>query len=242
MADAVEYCAFELSAGWISRWQETVAAVDSLAPVHASKVLQRPSNVGFEETGALNREGLILVSTHWDREGAVPYFRLDLALRAAYSAVGLPTTMSLRHRSEEEIQAILAGNPGLSDEHVAHLRSELSPVACSAIGHARGVVALWMATVALERGGEGLANVIAERPGGETVVFSQGHLTNVYLGEPDARLVLELLNVPEARVHRELQTRWEAVIDPATTSADLAAWFDLASPTYEPLEFFTEPC
>lgn len=38
------------------------------------------------------------------------------------------------------------------------------------------------------------------------------------------------------------QSRWPEVIDPVTTSADLAEWFGMSAPVYPETDFYQEPC
>ena len=243
--DGVEYCAFEFYVDWIPRWQETVAAVDAIAPVTITKVMQRPPNIGFDEEGTLETPGLVLANTHWDRVGATPYHRFDLALLAAHSAVGLPTTRQTRLFTKEEIESIVEQNPEAPGDLRAHLESQPPfPQSCSAIGQARAVVAVWLAATALDHGPEAIQSALERLPTAN--LFRPGyqhfHLPPTSVGRSDAELALGLLARPMADVQAELVSRWQEVVDPATTSADLASWFGLQAPIYPATEFVELPC
>lgn len=242
----IEYCAFGFYEDWIPRWQETVAAVDAVLPVAVTNVMQRPVNIGFDEPGVLEADGLVLTSTFWDRKGATPLHSFDLALRAAHSSVGLPTTLQIRPYTEEEIESILEQNPGYEGD----LRAELeeseaeSPKTCSALGQARAVVAVWLAASALDGGEQTLEEALARYPAATTfrIGFGRLHHQPTSIGRPDAELAVDLLAVPIAEVQAELDVRWEEVTDPATTSTELASWFGLPAPEYPESDFFEEPC
>lgn len=241
--DGIEYCAFDFYADWIPRWQTTIAGVDALAPVSADKVMQCPHNIGFEEPSVLTADGLIVASTHWDRDGAVPYFRLDLALRAAQSAVGLPTTPQLRPFTEAEIRSILDQNPGYPGDLRAQLEAEGEHEAeCSAMGRARSVLSFWLAGAGVDDGLEGWQRVLSERPWTSTFSMENVHRHGTLLGVGDAELALQLLALPTTDVQEELLARWDQVIDPSTSSADLASWFGLTIPPAQDPGFHVEPC
>lgn len=241
--DGIEYCAFELYADWIPRWEATLEGVHALAPVSAHRVMQRPHNIGFDEPSVVTADGLILASTHWDRDDAVPYFSLDLALRAAQSAVGLPTTRQLRPYTEAEIESIVEQNPGYPGDLRAQLEAEGEHEAeCSALGQARSVVSFWLAGAGVDKGLEGWQQVLSERPWTSTFSFNNVHRYGTLLGVDDARLALRLLELPTADVHEKLLARWDQVIDPSTSSADLASWFGLTIPPAQEQDFHVEPC
>lgn len=242
-ADGIEYCAFGFYADWIPRWQTTLAGVDALAPVTADKVMQRPHNIGFEEPSVLTADGLIVASTHWDRDGAVPYFSLDLALRAAQSAVGLPTTPQLRPYTEAEIQSVLDQNPDYPGDLRAQLEAEgEQETVCSALGQARSVVSFWLAGAGIDNGPEGWQKVLNERPWTSTFSIANVHRHGTLLGVADAELALQLLVLPTTDVQEELLARWDQVIDPTTSSAELASWFGLTVPPTPEPGFHVEPC
>ncbi len=243
--DGVEYCAFGFYADWIPRWQETVAAVDALIPVRIEKVMQRPHNIGLDEPEVLEAPGLVLTSTHWDRQGATPYHRFELALGAARSAVGLPTTPQTREWTEEEIESILAQNPNYEGDLRAQLELEpLYPRSCSSIGQARAVVAVWMAASALKGGDDALRASLGENPARTTfrIGFDGFHNPATTIGRQDAELALELLDLHTAKVRDTLTSRWPEVTNPGTTSPELASWFRLSNPVYAERDFAEAPC
>jgi hypothetical protein len=229
--DGVEYCAFDLYEPWIQRWQQTVEAVDAILPVALTRVVQRPSNVQVDEPGVLDEPGLIITTTEWDRTGAVPSQQFNLALLAAHSSVGLPLTKQTRQFTDAEIDAMVDENP----DYPGDLREQLQndpgfPDACSAFGQARAVVAVWLAASALDGGDEALAAEVA----GERVrrIFwipiqeINGNAPTLIEGM-DAQLAFQLLGLPVEEVVGTLNDRWSDVIDPTTSSTELADWFGL---------------
>lgn len=245
IAEGIEYCAFEFYADWIPRWQQTVAAVDAVFPVPLRRVMQRPPNIGFEEPGALEAPGLVISNTSWDREGAVPVHQFDLALLVAHSAVGLPTTPQTRAYTPEEIESIVKQNPGYPGDLRAQLKSEgPQPMSCSAIGQARIVVALWLAATALERGPLGLQEALDAYPTSDSFRLGYQHFHNppTSISRTDAELAQTLLGLPPTEVRARLESHWPQVIDPATTSTDLAGWFGLSAPVPPAEEFYEAPC
>lgn len=245
-ADGIEYCAFEFYRDWIPRWQATVANVDQLFPVDITRVMQRPHNSGFDEQGVLEAPGLVLTSTHWDRQGAASYQRLGLSLLAAQSAVGLPTTLTIRRFTPAEIESIVRNNPDYPGDLRAQYEDQpATPNSCSAVGQARSVVAVWLAAAALDDGKESLDLALSASP--TSPYFVASHMGNrptdsIVIGGSDALLARQLLDVPAADVRSELQARWEQVIDPSTTAGDLASWFGLTAPQQVDLGFVVEPC
>ncbi|HLF44576.1 MAG TPA: hypothetical protein VJA46_13775 [Acidimicrobiia bacterium] len=245
-ADGIEYCAFEFYADWIPRWQETVASVNDLAPVSIDTVMQRPPNHGWDDNSGIPASGfVVLTSLEWDRVGGLPTQGFRLAIDLAQSAVGLPSTPQIRSYTPEEIESIVEQNPGYPGDLRAPLEEEGPyPKACSAIGQARAVVAVWLAGAALAEGATSLqATLTGLLPSATSLHWpDRAHDPSVMIGRPDAELAAELLALPVAEVHSELLSRWPEVMDPATTSADLASWFGLSAPVYPELDFYEAPC
>lgn len=242
-AKGIDYCAFPFYEDWIPRWQRTVEAVSALAPVSVDTVLQRPPNISWDEPGTLEQNGLIPANTSWDRQGAVPHFQLDLALRAALSSVGLPTAPERRPYTEAEIDSILAQNPDYPGGLRAQLESEGPlPKECSAFGQARAVVAVWLAGAALENGEQGLERILRDQPATASLWMKNIHNRPVLISVSDARLAHDLLFVPVSQVQQKLLNRWGSVADPATTSDDLASWFGLPATEQPDPGYFVEPC
>jgi hypothetical protein len=244
--DEIEYCAFEFYADWIPRWQETVASVNDLAPVSIDTVIQRPPNHGWDDNSGIPASGfVVLTSLEWDRVDGLPTQGFRLAIDVAQSAVGLPSTPEIRSFTPEEIESIVEQNPGYPGDLRAQLEEEGSyPKACSAIGQARAVVTVWLAGTALVDGASFLEARMKElHPSAISLTWpDRAHEPSVMIGRPDAELAAELLALPVAEVHSELLSRWPEVMDPATTSADLASWFGLSAPVYPELDFYQAPC
>lgn len=243
--DGVEYCAFGFYQAWIPLWSTTVASVNSILPVEVNTVIQRPPNIHFDEPGTLEAEGLIVVFTEWDRQGAIPRHGFELAVNAAHSAVGLPTTPRSRKRTEGEIESIVRANPDHPDDLRSQLENEdVPPRSCSAVGQARAVVAVWLAAAALDRGDEALQAALTNAPDSPIfrIAFDVSHQSATTIGREDARLAQQLLALPTDAVARELRLRWGQVVDPATRSGELGSWFGLQAPSAPDPELLIGPC
>lgn len=241
--DNAEYCSFAFYEEWIPRWQETVASVSAILPVQLEMVIQRPLHTRWEPDDVEHR-GWVLTSTEWDREGGLPNHAFDLAQRAAQSAVGLPTMATTRPYTEGEIESILAQNPDHPEDLAVVLRRESSfPKACSAIGQARAVVAVWAAAATLERGDQALTRALEDAPSPTfRISRNQLHEPAVTIGTGDAELAFMLTRQPTDHVVQTLTANWSQVLDPSTTSSDLASWFGISYPrTVEP-NWVQPPC
>lgn len=241
--DSVEYCSFDFYQEWIPRWQETVTNVSEVLPVGLEMVIQRPLHSTFEPDDT-EHPGWVLTSTEWDREGGLPNHKFDLAQTAAQSAVGLPTMPTTRRYTEEELESILAQNPDHPDDLAAILRSESSfPQACSAIGQARAAVAVWAAATALEKGDQALNKALEDAPSPTfRISTNQLHEPAVTIGTGDAELALMLTRQPTDHVAQTLTSRWPEVLDPSTTSSELASWFGISTPPNSEPDWVQAPC
>lgn len=228
-------------------WVRQVDNSDATIPVALSRVVQRPSNTQIDQPGALEGPGLIVSTTEWDREGALPSQQYNLALLAAHSSVGLPLTKQTREWTEAEIDEIVEQNPDYSGDLRAQLEDEPGfPDFCFAFGQARAVVAVWLAASALERGEEALAAVVASDPIRRIfwipIEAVNGSAPTLIEGI-DAQLAYQLLALPTHETTDVLEARWVEVIDPTTSSSKLAGWFGLtrlAGPDVD--RSSTQPC
>jgi len=245
--DGVEYCAFSYHEGWIPRWRDTVAAVNELAPVQLERVIQRPHNIGFDPDPALDgRSGLALTTLEWHRPGASPEQAFSLALNAAQTSVGLPATPHLRPLTKAEIDSIVEQNPDYPGDLREQLANEpTSEQSCSGVGQARSAIAVWLAAAAIADGTEMLDWLLDRRPEAETlslVYIDPHHRSGVTIGASDAELARDLLHLQKAEVLATIEDRWDAVLDPATTPAELGSWFGLTAPEQVELDYFEAPC
>jgi hypothetical protein len=245
--DGIEYCALKYHDDWIPRWHATVAAVNELASVELRRVIQRPHNIGFDPDPSLDdRSGLALTILEWDRSGAMPEQEFSLALMAAQTAVGLPALPQVRPLTEAEIDSIVAQNPGYPGDLREQLESTpVSEQVCSGVGQARTVVAVWLAATATMDGRTMLDWLLDRRPDDETLSFAYvdpHHIDGVTIGRSDAELSRDLLGLQQADVLDTMEDRWDEVLDPATTPAELSSWFGLTAPEQVELEYFQAPC
>jgi len=112
---------------------------------------------------------------------------------------------------------------------------------CQAVGQARAVAAVWLAAASLQDGEQALDRAIDTYPVTFQAVDMPHHsATEVFVA--DARLARDLLELPTTQVTDTLIARWDEVVDPSTTSGELAGWFDLSAPSRPDLELEMEPC
>lgn len=232
-SDSIEYCAYPTTEDWIPRWQEVVASVGALFPVDLELVVQRPTNSGWDDNSGVPQTGHVIQTTLlWDRAGSLPLAAFDLAVPAAQSAVGLPTQPVERPYTIEEIESLIAQNPQTPPDFFWDMREsgEMSARGCSAQDQARSVVAVWMAAAAVP----GARDILDHRLAGDrAAVLFPGHwMTGVDVERADYELAREMLDLPTASVHSELEARWSEVLDPATSASDLASWFGLGVPDH----------
>jgi hypothetical protein len=169
-----------------------------------------------------------------------------LALVAAQTSVGLPALPQLRPLTDAEIDSIVEQNP----DYPGDLREQLErdppfEQACSGVGQARSVVAVWLAGAATNDGRAVLNWLLERRAQVHTLSFAYvdpHHNDAVTIGRGDALLARQLLDRSQDGVHGTLIDHWEEVLDPATTSAQVASWFGLPAPEQADIEFFQAPC
>lgn len=180
----------------------------------------------------------------WDRQGVVPQYGFGLAYVAAHSSLGLPTRPESRLYTEEEIESLIEQNRGYHGDLRTQFEGDESPKACSAIGQARSVVAVWLAAAAIDKGVDALDRALNARfPANEFIPgLGSLHRWPTSIGRPDADLASQLLAVPIDKVRGVLTSRWGEVVDPVTTSAELASWFGLTAPSYPAPDFVQAPC
>lgn len=124
--------------------------------------------------------------------------------------------------------------------------AERATAARSSVGPVVGELALFEATKMLRNpltivGAAGSLWAMWVLIGGRALVDPH-HIDVVTIGRGDALLARQLLNMPQVGVHDKLMEHWEEVLDPATPSAQVAAWFGLPAPDQGELEFFQGPC
>lgn len=112
---------------------------------------------------------------------------------------------------------------------------------CQAYGQARAVAAVWLAAASLEDGDKALDRAIDAYPITFQAIDLPHHTaTEVFVA--DARLARDLLELPTSQVNNTLTSRWDEVVDPSTTSTQLAGWFDLTAPSRPAIDLEMEPC
>lgn len=215
--DGIEFCAFPMYEEWVGDWQEVVDSVASRVPLDLQLVVQRPTHVRWGANMDLPTDRrMIATTTDWDRRGAPPTERRNLAHRVGLAAVGLPGYE-------------FDPSGGISSETVKF---------CHADGQARAAAAVWLSLVAAP-GADGIVDAgLASRPDAVPVPLFP---TSMYRG--DVELARAMYDLDLERVSVELNQKWDQVTDPTTTTTELASWFGLAAPEEpDPEKFTHEPC
>jgi hypothetical protein len=106
---------------------------------------------------------------------------------------------------------------------------------CTADGQARAVLALWLAAVATPDGAELLRDLASEGAAPTGVLtfeeWDNPPMWGVIYTASDATLATAMLGQPAPDVATNLHDDWKRWIDPATSSADLAAHLGLPAPS-----------
>jgi hypothetical protein len=253
--DAVRYCSFPAYLGWVDRWASAVDPVvrEALPGVLRGLTVRQvlgppygtdlPARVGIrlaEHPPFPERPG-IFVGDIWGDGTDVGRYQLALALQAATIAVGLPTEPSRVRLSAEDIRRLVA-----DQSHDASTKpGSVSPVGCTALGQARGVVAIWLAASVSPAAGDALRRFNAESPYG---IVAEPHGTYSYLGSEQSYLndfgdflmtglvrwgkaeavyARQLLSMDAARVAATLRAHWVELTDPSTPTSAVVRLFGL---------------
>lgn len=211
-SDAVAYCFSPLYQDRVERWEETVGGVDDLVPIEVDWVVQR--------TPWFNS------SDDWvnqvDANVARASYRWDRPGAVPSRALGLGL----------EVAQPTVGLPTT--------QGELDR--CRTDGQARAVVSVWLAAASLEHGEEALDRAIEAYSYDTFQPVDLSHGSGAQIFTADAHLARDLLKLPTSRVHDTLVSWWEEVVDPSTSSVELAGWFDMPAPTLPTNDLGMEPC
>jgi len=238
-ARGLPVCTYPAYRDWVRYWRPPVdgvlAALPPGGPAPRVHQLHTPALGGLgltdrdrdlltERSLGAARSADVLPSLSWGRGRARGQAEAALAAATAAWAVGLPTRVS------EETSA---------------------PLGCSAAGQAREVVALWLAGQATPGAGAALRRAavpldpahLLERAGstGTQRLETRSPLTvwsfdflalspGVDWDPGAAAVAARLLDQPRDDVRALLHAHWTTLLDPATTTADVARLADLPAP------------
>jgi hypothetical protein len=239
------YCTYERYEPYIARWRSTVEGVLALIPSQVRArpltIRQRISSANVRHLRSSLRAALsfnVSQTFFWPDDGAIhpdlhwcgerrQWGRCEAQLgnMIATWAVGLPLVRSAPP-SEQKDEA--TGEPDLTS---GLYRSS---------GQARAVVALWLTIEATPRTrASGILGVAAgpeQYPINLCPWESAGPEPSVSWSDLDTGYARLLAEFPSADVAARLASMWDHIIDPHTTSAELAKIFHLAAPSRERLE------
>jgi hypothetical protein len=224
------YPEYDFRSEWATVVEGVVAAVP-VKPTAPVRVVQRlfrratehisPSVVSRFTGGAPRSpaerwpaDGAVHPELRWDPAGGTDHL---LAVDVAQVLVGLPVDQDERGR------------------------------ACTAADQARAVVALWLAGHGSDDARRSIAGLTGGEDFGEDLDLDGGGLgyaaglfpvvgveswlasydPGIRWSVRDARVALKLLATNGDEVRRVLREHWDEVLDPSTTTDDLAAWFDI---------------
>ena len=214
--NGVEYCAFPMYAQWATDWQEVIERIASLVPLELGLAIQRPQTNWGNNSDLPPDRVMVVTTMDWDRRGAPPTRRRDLAHRLGLLAVGLPG-----HELDSRYPVAMDAS-----------------ASCHGDGQARAAVTVWLSLVAAPGAVSMIDSGLAGHPGAVPVPL--GPTT---MGRGDVELGRAMYDLDPEQVSAKLNQKWGQVIDPATTSTDLASWFGLtAPPEPDPEEFTREAC
>jgi hypothetical protein len=223
----VEYCAYPAFVGDVDSWRARVEATIARLPAAALegrrplRVAQRPAIVASDDDCTPRRflaslpagvAARLSPGDLWPADGQVhPPFEEEsfpcserdvhgffLAVQTGAWGVGLPPTPARRDTR------------------------------CTAPDQARAAIALWAAAASTPDGARTLRDVADEaKAAGKSRISFAGWddppMLGVEYSVADARVALALLKIPSPRVRATLERDWDRWIDPATSTATLAA-------------------
>lgn len=244
---AVTYCAYAGYEPWIDEWAGEVEPVLDLVPddVAASPLEIRQQIPYFVDEDELEPSGDLTAGMWWSRSAygspLVPH-RLGMALGAAGWAVGLPTRdLAVSVGNGDSVEPF---DPATDDADQLRFR------ACRPDGQARAVAALWYAVQSSPESREALEfQVSGERFGGldpqDNVPIDIGFRqpsSSVEYFRREAMVALEMDQLPRSDVASTLSEHWEELIEPETTTEDIAGWFGVEVPEMGPAFQSGAPC
>jgi hypothetical protein len=252
----VIYCAYRGYEAWIEEWAAEVEPVLALLP---EQMAHRPLEIRqqvpyyeglYESEDLLPIEGGVPAGMWWSRQ---PYdsdlvaHRLGMALGAAGWAVGFPNELLPIEITivDEEIVAE-PGDPATTDPEFLSYRE------CASNDQGRAVAALWYATQSSPQSLEALRfQTSGERYGGglspkDNFAIDLGYrqpASSVEYLRREALVALELDRLPRHEVATAFASRWDQLIDPVTTTDEVAGWFGLSVPEMNrDVDSGTVPC
>jgi ABC-type multidrug transport system permease subunit len=255
---SARYCVYPSYSGLLERWSVAVQGVLDRTPLnsrpHGVQVRQVldpigsdvPSTATFavsnrwqpggrDQASNIFPERELYVGSRWGRGGEAGKDEFLLALGVAAWATNLPVTMGDLALVPETARQVMRLTPPTDARAVRRSIEERSFGACSSLGQARAVVALWLAGQATPTAAEALGSILRMDPasmdgpsGREALLEGSGlkldqHLIGnpIFWGEDDATYAVQLLARPDAAVESALSRRWSMYLEPATPTATL---------------------
>ncbi|MGI8515839.1 MAG: hypothetical protein ACR2NT_12075 [Acidimicrobiia bacterium] len=209
----VVYCALPGFEGWIEHWDEVVDGVGAVVPepLPIAEIRQ-----GFDIFDAPSSAVTVWVGTRWTRTGHPSSVAGDLAASLAAPTLGLPTSVQEAHALQPDLPACMRQS------------------SVSLIGEARAPTSVLVTALATPSTGSYVRTRIRESEFEEQfgrVVVSAGELD----------LVDAILDHPRSDVTAVLNDRWSDLLDPNTSSSQLAAWFGEPPPERAEPQFQLNP-
>lgn len=226
----VEYCAYPPSVDRIDDWQARIDGVLGLVPDAVSsrglQVVQRaPVTIGDSDCGPQEYVDALPASVS-ERLNPQSVWPDDGLVHPDLGNGSLPCSDRDLH---ELFTAVQAGAWSVGLPPAPHHDDRR----CTADGQARAVVALWLGAAATPGGADLLDAVVAEGASGPRLTFDGWNnppMWGAVYSTADATMAVALAGLPAAGVADALHDNWDHWVDPATTSGELAAAFDLAEP------------
>lgn len=241
----IRYCAYPAYVPWIDKWAAVVGSVVAAAPAaerpEELAVTQLPTDNEFFGSNAysagnifqrLLRRNLlgspqeVHPGLKWGRNAAEGEFELGLALKVAERVTGIKAGFKV---TEEDL--------GTMPRRARKMIGAGRHTQCAAFGQGRSIVALWLAAQATPRTSATFLKSLA--PVGyrsfdqvqlndyQNQVFGYSAPGIVTWGTRDAEYAQQLLDGDAAEVGPLVQTNWNRLTDPRTTSDQAAAMLGL---------------
>lgn len=211
--DGVEYCALPGFEGWIERWDEVVDGVGAVVPqpLPITEIRQ-----GFDIFDAPSSAATVWVGTRWTRTGHPSPVAGDLAASLVAPTLGLPTSVQEAHALQPDLPACMRQS------------------SVSLIGEARAPTSVLVTALATPSTGSYVRTRIRESE-------SEEQFGRVLVSAGELDLVDAILDHPRSDVTAVLNDRWSELLDPNTSSSQLAAWFGEPPPERAEPQFQLNP-
>jgi hypothetical protein len=246
--DGVQYCFYPAYEYMLAQWQRPVSGVLHRTPpavrVRTLRFTQRLRGDHFQ---FLEREQLAALPFAVPPDGLYVYPD-DGAVHADFDWCPVRERFACETPLAIKVASWAVGLPISNERTRGPAAEESITTSYDSSGQARAVVALWLAGGATDATAGGMRPVLLDaRPGNDpecgfkcetggpvhVTTCDDAHESYVRFALADLGYARMLLSRPAAEVGRTLASNWERLVDPRTTTAELATLFRLPEPPAE---------